>query len=47
MLAKKKKSFNIIYVENKDVIPDIDNTDLLLFSIPFIDIQKRELNKKA
>lgn len=34
--------FNVIYKDDNILIPEIDDDELLLFSITFMDIQKRE-----
>ncbi len=42
---KTERSFNVIYVENNDIIPEIDDTDFLNFCMAFMKIQNRELKK--
>ena len=36
--------FDINYIENNNIIPDIDEHDLLQFALVFIRIQEREAN---
>ncbi len=38
----KKSYFNIIFTDNKLIIPEIDDNELLQFSITFMDILKRD-----
>lgn len=40
-----KECFNIIYENDTNIIPEIDDTDLLNFGITFMKIRARELNK--
>ena len=40
-----KNSFNVVYLEDKNIIPEIDDVDLLNFGMVFMKIRARELNK--
>jgi len=42
--SKKKTCFNIIFEDNSQIMPEIDDTELLNFSIAFMKIRARELN---
>jgi len=41
---KQKSCFNIIFEDNSQVMPEIDDTDLLTFGLAFMKIRARELN---
>lgn len=41
---KQKDCFNIIFEDNSQILPEIDDTELLNFSMAFMRIRARELN---
>ena len=40
-----KSRFNIIYKDNKEIIPEIDDYDLLHFGLYFMKVFEREIQK--
>ncbi len=40
-----KSSFNIIYKDNKNILPEIEDIDLLHFGLYFMKIYEREIQK--
>ncbi len=40
-----KNCFNVIYENDTNIIPEIDDTELLNFGMIFMSIRARELNK--
>lgn len=40
-----KNCFNVIYEKDTNIIPEIDDTELLNFGMIFMSIRARELNK--
>jgi len=43
--TKRTPSFNIVYEDSNVIIPEINDSDLLNFSITFMKIRERELTK--
>ena len=43
----KKPCFNVIYEEDNITIPEVDDTELLYFALPFIFMRKRRERERC